>query len=76
MIAWKNMDTLESYQKLTTMKNRVNIIEAMEGESGAERVARYSTPMAAGLSYNYAAKEVDDTILEQLAALAEEAQLS
>ena len=75
MVTWNNMDTLASYQKLSTMKDRVNIIEAMSGEEGAERVKRYTTPMAAGMSYNYAAKEVDDTILEQLAALAEEAQL-
>ena len=75
MVTWNNMDTLASYQKLSTMKDRVNIIEAMSGEEGAERVKRYTTPMAAGMSYNYAAKEVDDAILEQLAALAEEAQL-
>ena len=75
MIAWKNLDTLTSYQKLTEMKNKVNIIEAMAGESGAERVAKYSVPMAEGLAYNYAAKEVDDEILAQLAALADEAQL-
>ena len=75
MIAWKNLDTLASYQKLTEMKNKVNIIEAMAGESGAERVAKYSVPMAEGLAYNYAAKEVDDEILAQLAALADEAQL-
>ena len=75
MIAWKNLDTLASYRKLTEMKNKVNIIEAMAGESGAERVAKYSVPMAEGLAYNYAAKEVDDEILAQLAALADEAQL-
>lgn len=75
MIAWKNLDTLASYQKLAEMKNKVNIIEAMAGESGAERVAKYSVPMAEGLAYNYAAKEVDDEILAQLAALADEAQL-
>jgi len=75
MVTWKNLDTLASYEKLSTMKGRVNIVEAMSGENGADRVKRYTTPMAEGLSYNYAAKEVDDTILEQLAALAEEAQL-
>lgn len=75
MVTWKNLDTLASYEKLSTMKGRVNIVEAMSGENGADRVKRYTTPMAEGLSYNYAAKEIDDTILEQLAALAEEAQL-
>ena len=75
MATWKNLDTLASYEKLCGMKGRVNIVEAMSGESGADRVARYSAPMAAGLSFNYAAKEVDDTILETLAELAEEHEL-
>ncbi|TJX53480.1 glucose-6-phosphate isomerase, partial [Soehngenia saccharolytica] len=46
------------------------------GENGAERVKKYSTPMAEGLAYNYAAKKVDDNTLAALAKLAEEAQLS
>ena len=75
MVTWNNMDTLTSFQKLSDLKNRVNIVEAMSGENGADRAARYSTPMAEGLAFNYAAKEIDDTILEGLAALAEEAQL-
>ena len=36
----------------------------------------YSIPMAEGLVYNYAAKQVDDDVLEALVKLAEEAQLS
>lgn len=75
MATWNNLDTLASYQKLTELKGRVNIVEAMSGEEGADRVARYSAPMASGLSFNYAAKEVDDTVLEALADLAEEHQL-
>ena len=75
MATWNNIDTLASYQKLTELKGRVNIVEAMSGEEGADRVARYSAPMASGLSFNYAAKEVDDTVLEALADLAEEHQL-
>ena len=49
--------------------------EVMAGENGAQRVKSYSVPMAAGLAYNYAAKEVDDTVLAALAKLAEEAEL-
>ena len=41
-----------------------------EDEKGAERVKKYSTPMAAGLTYNYAAKQVDETVLDALAKLA------
>lgn len=48
----------------------------MSGENGAERVKNYSIPMAEGLVYNYAAKQVDDDVLAALVKLAEEAQLS
>ena len=75
MVTWNNLDTMASYDKLAAMKKRVNIVEAMSGENGADRVARYNAPMAGGMNFNYAAKEVDDTILEALAELAEEAQL-
>ena len=75
MATWKNLDTLNSYGKLAGLKNHVNIADAMSGEKGAERVKNYNTPMAAGLNYNYAAKEVDETVLSALAELADEAQL-
>ncbi|MDD3745336.1 MAG: glucose-6-phosphate isomerase [Anaerostipes sp.] len=75
MATWNNLDTLASYEKLTGMKDRVNIVEAMSGENGADRVAKYNVPMVAGLNFNYAAKEVDDTILNTLSELADEHQL-
>ena len=75
MITWNNLDTLEAFKNLSKAE-RVNIAEAMSGENGAERVKTYSTPMAEGLAYNYAAKKVDDNTLAALAKLAEEAQLS
>ena len=74
MINWKNTDTLASYQELANVK-RVNLAEAMSGEQGAERVNNYSVSMTEGLDYNYAAKEVDDTVIDALAKLADEAQL-
>ena len=76
MAAWKNLDTLASYGELSKLKNHVDIAKAMSGENGAERVAKYSVPMAAGLCYNYAAKEVDETVLAALEKLANEAELS
>ncbi len=76
MATWKNLDTLASYSKLNGLKDHVNIAEAMSGEQGAERVKKYSVPMAAGLAYNYAAKQVDDDVLEALKKLAKEAQLT
>lgn len=55
MSTWNNLDTLESFKELSNVK-KVNLVEAMTGENGAERVKKYSVPMAAGLAYNYAAK--------------------
>ena len=68
------MDTLASYKELCELK-KVNLAEAMTGKNGAERVKKYSVPMAAGLTYNIGAKSVDDEILAVLAKLSEEAQL-
>lgn len=75
MISWKNLDNLDAYQELAKAE-RVNLVEVMTGESGAERVKKYSVPMAAGLTYNYAAKQVNDEVLASLKKLAEEAQLT
>lgn len=75
MITWNNLDTISAYQELQKVA-KVNLKEAMTGEQGAERVGKYSVPMAAGLAYNYAAKQVDDKVLEALAKLAEETQLA
>ena len=75
MIAWKNMDTLAAYQELLAAQ-KVNLAATMSGENGAERVKRYSTPMGAGLDFNFGARPVDDNILSILAAFAAEAQLT
>ena len=75
MVTWNNLDTLASYQELEDV-SRVNLAEVMSGENGATRVKNYSVPMAAGLAYNYAAKQVDDDVLKALVKLAEEAQLA
>ena len=75
MVTWNNLDTLASYQALFET-DRVNLAKAMSGENGADRVKNYTVPMAAGLSYNYAAKQVDGKVLEALAGLAKEAQLT
>ena len=74
MINWNNLDTLASYKELSEVKP-VNLVEAMTGENGADRVKKYSVPMAEGMVYNFGAKSVDDEILGALAKLAEEAQL-
>ena len=75
MINWSNLDTLESYKELKDVK-KIDLVAAMSGENGAERVKKYSVKMADSLSYNFAAKEVDDDILAALDKLAKEAQLA
>ena len=71
MINWKNLDTLNSYGNLSEV-DKVKLSEVMS----ADRVKSYSTPMAEGLTYNYAAKQVNDKVLDALAKLAKEAQLT
>ncbi|MBQ4265626.1 MAG: glucose-6-phosphate isomerase, partial [Clostridia bacterium] len=75
MVAWKNMDTLASYQELLKAK-KVDLVSAMSGEAGAQRVKSYTVPMGAQLDFNYGARPVDDQILALLAAFAKEAQLT
>jgi len=75
MITWKNMDTLASFEALKATKP-INLVAAMSGESGAERVKNYSVPMGAGLDFNYGARPVDADILAALAAFAKEQQLT
>ena len=75
MISWTNLDELKSFDELKKV-NKVNLKEAMSGANGADRVKKYSVKMAAGLNYNYAAKQVNDETLKALANLAKEAELS
>ncbi len=74
MTDWKNLDTLASYKALEAAC-RVDLPAAMAGENGAERVRTYSVPMAEGLVYNYAAKAVNDEIVDDLQKLADEQEL-
>ena len=75
MINWKNMDTLASYQELAVAE-KLDLVAAMTGENGADRVKKYSVPMGEGLVFNYGARPVDDNILSILAKFAEEAELT
>lgn len=75
MITWNNLDKLASFDALQKT-GKVNLADAMSGENGAERVRKYNIPMADGLTYNYAAKQVDDDVLQALDKLAKEAQLA
>ena len=76
MAAWNNLDTYAAYQKMAAEKREVDLKQVLAGEAGADRVAAYTAPMAEGLAFHYAAKKVDDALLADLAALADEAQLA
>ena len=75
-ISWENLDKLESYKKLQSLKGAVSVAKELSCDKAAERVASCSVPMAAGLVYNYAAKQVDEKVLSVLKELASEAQLT
>ena len=75
MVSWNNLDTLSSFKELSNVKPAC-LTEVMSGDNGAERVKNYSVPMAAGLSYNYASKQVNENVLAALEKLADEAQLA
>ncbi len=74
MASWKNLDTVAAYDELAKVE-KVDLAKVMEGANGAERVKNYSVPMAAGMAYNFAAKQVDDKVLAALADLAKETEL-
>ena len=76
MIRWQNLDTLESWKQLASKAEKVDLKEELAGEKGAGRVKACAVPMGGGLTYYYGAKQVNESILTGLAALAEEAQLS
>ncbi|MCQ2596132.1 MAG: glucose-6-phosphate isomerase [Treponemataceae bacterium] len=71
MANWENADTLAAYKKLLSLKGQVNLKEVLD----ADRVKNFQVSMAAGLTYNYAAKEVNAQILSVLQELADEAEL-
>ena len=71
MANWGNADTLAAYKKMLSLKGQVSLKEVLD----AKRVKEFSVPMAAGLTYNYAAKEVNAQILSVLQELADEAEL-
>ena len=75
MAEWKNLDTLDAYKALMGSDHRVDLRSVLSGEAGGERVKNYSVPMACGLSYNFAAKQVDDEVLKMLADLAKDSDL-
>lgn len=75
-IAWNNLDTLESFKKLQSLKGRVSVAKELSGPEATDRIGRYSIQMGGGLTYNYAAKQVDSQITDVFQKLADEANLT
>ena len=75
MVTWNNLDKIASFQELEKTA-KVSLVKVMAGENGADRVKKYSAPMAEGMVFNYASRPVDDAVLEVLAKVAEETQLT
>ncbi|MBQ9538283.1 MAG: glucose-6-phosphate isomerase [Treponema sp.] len=75
-MSWNNLDTLESYKKLQSLKGRVSVAKELSGSGAADRIGKYSVKMGGGLTYNYAAKQVDSQILDVFQKLADEAALT
>ena len=76
MAEWRNLDTLNAFRALQESDHRADLKTVLSGAAGAERVKKYSVPMAGGLAFNFAAKQVDDEILASLCELAKESDLS
>ncbi len=76
MAKWTNLDQLLAFQALKNRNEKVDLTKEMAGESGAERVQKYAIPMGGGLKYYFAAKQVNDSILDGLKQLADEADLA
>src|SRR5574344_2409191 len=74
-ISWENLNKIEGFKKLQTLKGAVSVAKYLTGAAGAKRVAEYSIPMSNGLTYNYAAKQVNKQILSVFKSLVKEDQL-
>ena len=74
-INWENLNKMQNFAKLKEFKGTVSLAEKLGGKNGAARVAECSIPMSSGLTYNYAAKQVDSSIISTFKALVKEDQL-
>ncbi len=74
MANWVNFNKTKTAAKLGEIE-KVDLKNVLSGDAGAKRVKSYNAPMSSGLSYNYAAKAVDDRVINALQAFADEAEL-
>ncbi len=75
MTAWNDLDRTVSYEKLKECRP-ADLTDVLSGEKGGERVRKYHVPMAAGLTYYYAAKSVDEKTIDVLQELADEQEVT
>lgn len=68
MTTYRNLDECATYKTLKTMRCGIP-------ELSRERIAACSIPVAAGLTYNWSASPVDESLLSGLGALAAEQEL-
>jgi len=71
-IQYENLDTLSSFSELTKVESQVTLKDVLT----KDRIKNYTAPVGGGLSYNYAAKAVNDDIIDILQKIADEQQLS
>ncbi|GMO41724.1 MAG: glucose-6-phosphate isomerase [Termitinemataceae bacterium] len=71
---WENFDKCESFRKLLQLSHIYGAYD-FNKTLNVQRVKSYSTPLAAGLTYNYAAKQVDEGVLSVLQGLSDETEL-
>lgn len=74
-ISWNNLNKAESFKELKSLKDAVSLKKVLKGASGAKRVAESTIPMGAGLTFNYAAKQVDKKTIAVFKKLVKEQQL-
>lgn len=72
MANFVNASDLPSWRKMLALKGSAIV----KGALSEERVKKFEVPMAEGLRYNYAAKEVNCDVLAVLESLSKEAELS
>jgi glucose-6-phosphate isomerase len=71
-LQYTNLDTTRAYAGLRKIKSKAISLKRL---LTPERIAAYSIPAGGGLIYNYAAKKVNDEVLDGLQGLSDEQQL-
>lgn len=71
-LQFNNLDTCPAFQKLKSGDYAVDLKTALD----TERIAGYAIPAGSGLTFNYAARSVNEEILKLLGGLAGEQQLA